>query len=400
MTRRVLGGIGGNGGVDSRTILCEVGTRSHGVRVAFTGDKVPRGIVNNGEFFSHGRVGSIVSCFTIVGGPTSGIHLREVVGIPGENVNSAVFTGIVRVTAKLNLSTFRIYRHTSRFRGALHDTRGLRNFTTVVERFRSYLSSSVPLSSLLRRILSGAGCFSCLSRSPRSTRSEGGGVGRLSSVFVGCRRRSTSFRLSSFLRSITLITSVSSCGRSSSTIILVALRSTGKLRFPVIFVPKVRRDIFPNGRSIFGRRSLRRRHHLTCINVAETGRGLCLLGTHHEVLCNAAGHGRTSHFLHRVPMDMASSVAIRDCIPRSGFNSFARPTRDSSSSTTRGFNRINNTSTSTRGCSTNSAIHRGTFNANIILSTETVNGSAVLRITFSHTNAGGLVTGCTGLRGV
>ncbi len=84
------------------------------------------------------------------------------------------------------------------------------------------------------------------------------------------RRNSRTVKLSSFLDSITLLASRSDRSSSASGIALVAIRTTGKLRFSAMFVINVRRRLFPSVVTCSDIERVRRREHLLCMTVAHT----------------------------------------------------------------------------------------------------------------------------------
>lgn len=143
------------------------------------------------------------------------------------------------------------------------------------------------------------------SASPRGL-DEGRGVrrliGKVGSFYTLQRRRNgPGVSLASFLSRVTLLASRSSSGTSSKRgVALVAIRSTGKLRFGGMFIIKLRRGLFPDKVTKSSPHTLRRRHHLFCITVAHTRRRYCLSFTGAHFHCKGVRFKDPDHFLHSV----------------------------------------------------------------------------------------------------
>ncbi len=393
VTRHVFSGIGGNNDFSRGTILCHVGTRSGTVRGTFAQDNVSFGMVNNATFCSEGRIGSILTCLRLVGGGHSSVHLHHVVGRPGHSVNSAAMGRTSSVTHRLNVSVFRMVRRTSRCTTLSHTTVGVGNFYGVVSTLARF-TRRTSVDRLFARIVGIANCGTVLRNRNRRNESQLRGIVRLSSGVLRCRLRGSTPALSRFLRRVTLVDSVSNLSNSGSGIILVAMRSTGKLRFRGICLINVRRNVFPNRRSVVNKVDrVRRRHHLVCITVAHTGEHLFIAGASAHVLCKHAAHGLPSHFIGRVPLRLyrTANIDAERCGVAPVAGGCARAS--TGESTFVGSAGINDASM----CGANVRVGRGAFNINVVLGAAPVNGSALLRVTFSGMNAGGIVTKFTGL---
>lgn len=129
-------------------------------------------------------------------------------------------------------------------------------------------------------------------------------VGNVRSFYTAHRRRKgRGVLLASFLSRISLLASRSGRGRKSTRgVALVAVRSTGNLRFGGIFMIKVRRGLFPDTLSLGSCGRLRRRHHLFCITVAHTRRRYCLSFTGDQFGCKGVRFDDPDHFLGSVSM--------------------------------------------------------------------------------------------------
>lgn len=238
----------------SYTMLCQAGTRSHLFRRGFLLTGIPCGVINNIGFCTHGRVGSLLDCLGAVSGTDSSLTIHEVLGMPGEKVKLADVNHIRSCTSVVGLdfcSTLHIIR---RMPSVNETTKGVGSFMSFVRKLGDG-TRTCAIHRALRRIVRLANCIGRLrTRGARRTRTEVRGVSRLVSGARSFRRtvrrtkRPTA--LSTFLRRVTLITSVSSISPSRSCILLVALRDTGKLRFPGMFVIKVRSNIFPKCTSV------------------------------------------------------------------------------------------------------------------------------------------------------
>lgn len=388
-------------------------------------------------FCTEERVGSLLTCLGAVSGKHSSITIEEVVGIPGEKVNLAAVGQVRRSTARHKVNFCRTLLTPNLVTKIKEDTAGLSSFTTLVRCFGA-LTRRVGVASLLRRIVRGAKCVRDLrGRSGRRTGAEGRGVSRLVDGTTACRRDyrsgSRGTALDKFLRRITLITSVSDLSRSRRCIILVALRDTGKLRFPHICLTKVRSKLFPKCVDVGTKseRRLRRRQELYCIKVAETRRRLALADTHEEVIRNRARCGPVSEFIGRVPERLLSAKG-------GGFARRARvPTRRGACTHTertfetrtfkKAFNKVaptggrkangplakGRTLTSLRGndrlttnkgnplkCRTKSHIHRIGFKRKAMASVGRNKQSRRIAVRFSDIKAHGVFTGFTGLMGM
>lgn len=124
--------------------------------------------------------------------------------------------------------------------------------------------------------------------------------------------------LASCLRSITLLASTSDRKRGSRPeISLVAIRTTGNLRFTAIFMMNLRRGVFPDPLTTISIERLRRRHHLLCMTVAHTRGRYVLAGTGGHFQCNGVRFSGPDHFVSRVSTDL---VRKNRRAPRSSFN--------------------------------------------------------------------------------
>lgn len=112
------------------------------------------------------------------------------------------------------------------------------------------------------------------------------------------RRKARRISLTSFLSRISLLASRSGSGRRrTGGIAVVAIRTTGNLRFQGIFIIKLRRSLFPSTVSGSGPETIRRRHHLFCITVAHTRRGYMLARTEDHCHGNRDAVYSPDHFL-------------------------------------------------------------------------------------------------------
>lgn len=82
------------------TVLCHAGTRDHDFRRRFQGRNVPCHVCNKLDFCRHGRVGSVVTCFHLITGPSSRRTFGHVVGCPTHNVNTAAIAGVTNYTRR------------------------------------------------------------------------------------------------------------------------------------------------------------------------------------------------------------------------------------------------------------------------------------------------------------
>lgn len=124
-------------------------------------------------------------------------------------------------------------------------------------------------------------------------------IGNVHSFYSNHRRRKDPrILLSSCLSRVTLLASRSRRRkRTRPGIALVAVRSTGKLRFPGIFIIKLRRGLFPDPLSSTSCQTLRRRHHLFCITIAQTRSRYCLSCTGDHFGCKGVRFYGPDHFL-------------------------------------------------------------------------------------------------------
>lgn len=124
-------------------------------------------------------------------------------------------------------------------------------------------------------------------------------IGNVDSFYTRQRRRKgLGILLNSFLSRISLLASRSSSGsKSSRGVALVAMRSTGKLRFGGIFMIKVRRGLFPDNVINSSPQTLRRRQQLFCMTVAHTRRRYFLSCTGAHFQCNGVRFNDPDHFL-------------------------------------------------------------------------------------------------------
>lgn len=419
----------------SYTVLCHAGTRSHLFRRHFVATGVPCGVFNNMGFCTHGRIGSLLTCLGAVSGKRSSLTIQHVVGVPGHKVNTTSVGGITLCTRRRRVdfcSTLYITRRMPKLNGT---TTGVQPFILFVRSVGTG-TGLLSITSLLRRIVRAANCIERLrTRKASRTRTEVRGVSRLVDGTISCTRKRRTPALGNFLRGITLITSVSDFSRGDSCIMLVALRDTGKLRFPGICLTKLRSKLFPDCVSVAdsgSRTRVRRRQHLTCIKVAHTGGGLAVASTHIHVIQKRARCKGMSHFIERVPARLLSKgvcrpgagrrpvrrsafrgthgtfQAIPDCnkdkckgrIKRKCKSAFhSSGTAGPMCAGIRGRHSFNSTN-KTLSCRIKSHIHRVGFNSKRIVTVISKNESCRIAMSFSGIKAGGVFTDFTGLGGV
>ncbi len=292
----------------SVTILCHGRTRDHIVRRTLHGGTVPCGVCNKVSFCRHGRVGSILTCLQLIIGPSSRRTLHHIVGAPTHKVNSAAINQLFSVTGRRpSAPLLTVVTRVSDCRSGVggSTTTGLGTFTRVVGNFirrGTADSTCIVISVIMHRDKLVTRTVS--SAAPRRL-SHGSGLGRVIATIRRFYRRgighnSGRITLIGFLGRITLVAARSRRGTSRlRAMALVAIRTTGKLRCPCIFVINTRRGLFPD--SIYrDRHSIRRRHHLVCITVAQTGRHYAVDCTGRHFVCKGCRCSGPDHFLRSV----------------------------------------------------------------------------------------------------
>ncbi len=185
--------------------------------------------------------------------------------------------------------------------------KGLRAFAHLVSKLATGIRA-LSINRLVRRVVHRDNVVHrvCNSAAPRKV-DQGRGIRRLmgnTRSFMerhGRRNGNMRMNMTSCLRRMSLLDSVSrSSDKRDQGLALVAIRSTGKLRFPIIFMMKLRRRLFPDTVTNSDLQRVRRRHHLFCMTLAETRGRYVLAFTHDQFEFNGARFNGPDHFLSRV----------------------------------------------------------------------------------------------------